>query len=42
MTWNYLGKGIASIAICAMGAYCMYISKGVTGVGWAIFGLIVV
>ena len=35
----YLNKGMASIAVCALGAYCMYITNGRTGVGWAILGL---
>lgn len=36
------GKGIASIAVCAMGAYVMYLTKGNTGIGWAIFGLLII
>jgi len=35
-----LGKGLASIAVCALGVASMYISNGATGVGWAILGLL--
>jgi len=34
-----IGKGIATIAVCAGGAYSMYVSAGVTGMGWAILGV---
>jgi hypothetical protein len=34
-----LAKGIASIAVCVAGAYCMKITGGQTGIGWAILGL---
>lgn len=34
-----IGKGLASLAVCALGAYCMYLTDGRTGVGWAIVGL---
>jgi len=37
-----IGKGLASIAICGLGGYCMYISGGTTGVGWAIFGILLI
>jgi hypothetical protein len=33
---------VASIAVCALGGYSMYITKGQTGIGWACFGLIIV
>jgi hypothetical protein len=32
-------KGLASIAVCLIGAYSMRITDGGTGVGWAILGL---
>ena len=35
----YFAKSIASIAVCSMGAYCMYLTNGQTGIGWAILGL---
>jgi hypothetical protein len=38
----YIAKAIASLAVCLAGAYSMYISKGETGIGWAIFGLIII
>jgi len=36
------GKSIASVAVCALGGYCMKVSKGETGVGWAILGLLLI
>ena len=42
VTTEFICKAIASIAVCAMGAYCMKLTNGTTGVGWAIFGLIVI
>ena len=38
----YIGKGLASVAICALGGVSMWITDGDTGIGWAIIGLIVV
>ncbi len=35
-------KSIASISICAAGAYAMYISDGETGIGWAVLGLLII
>lgn len=37
-----LSKAIASVAVCTMGAVCMYITKGQTGVGWAILGILLI
>jgi hypothetical protein len=34
-----IGRGLASVAVCSLGAWCMYMSKGETGIGWAILGL---
>ena len=39
---KYLGKGLASAAICGMGAYVMYLTDGTTGIGWAVLGLLLV
>jgi len=36
---DFLWRDIASVAVCIMGCYCMYITKGQTGVGWTILGL---
>jgi hypothetical protein len=36
------GKTIASVAICVAGAYCMNITNGSTGIGWAVLGLAIV
>lgn len=33
-------KAIASVAVCLMGSWSMLVSKGKTGVGWAVLGLI--
>jgi hypothetical protein len=37
-----LAKAIASVAVCVAGAYCMKITNGQTGIGWAVFGLIII
>ena len=34
-----IAKAIASIAVMAGGAYCMKITKGETGIGWALVGI---
>jgi hypothetical protein len=39
---SYIGKGLATIGVCAMGAFCMYISNGTTGIGWAILGVLLI
>lgn len=39
---NYLGKGLASIAVCGLGAYSMQITSGSTGIGWAVLALAVI
>jgi len=39
---NTLSKAIASLAVCGLGAFCMYLTKGETGVGWAILGLMII
>lgn len=39
---NYIGRGLASVAVCALGAYCMHVTNGSTGVGWAILGLFLI
>ena len=33
-------RGLATVAVCSAGAYCMYLTEGATGIGWAILGLI--
>ena len=35
-------KGLASVAICLAGAYSMKVSKGETGIGWAVLGLLLI
>ena len=37
-----INKGLASIAVCALGAWSMYVSNGTTGVGWAILGILLI
>jgi len=37
-----IGKALASIAICALGAFSMYVSSGETGIGWAILGILLI
>jgi hypothetical protein len=40
--YNVASKAIASIAVCALGGYCLYITNSSTGIGWAILGLILI
>ena len=35
-------KGLAAIAVCALGAYAMYLTSGSTGIGWAILGVFLI
>ena len=35
-------QAIASVSICAAGAFSMYITKGRTGIGWAVLGLVII
>ncbi len=35
-------KAIASVAVCAAGAYSMWVSNGSTGIDWAIVGLLLI
>lgn len=37
-----MAKGLASIAVCALAAYCEWLTKGDHGIGWAIFGLLII
>ena len=37
-----LAKAIASIAVCAGGAFSMYVSDGTTGIGWSILGIMII
>ena len=37
-----IGRGLASIAICVLAGFCMYITNSNTGIGWAIIGLIII
>jgi len=39
---SYIGRGLASIAVCIAGAYCMHATNGKTGIGWAILGLFII
>lgn len=35
-------KAIASVAVCAAGAACAYWTKGESGIGWAVLGLLII
>jgi len=37
-----INKGLASVAVCLLGAYCMSLTGGSTGIGWAILGLFLI
>ena len=39
---KYIGKGLATCGVCAMGGFVMYITNGATGIGWAILGVYIV
>ena len=34
-----IAKMVTSIAVCGMGGFCMWVTSGKTGIGWAILGL---
>jgi len=38
-TWS---RSVASVAICAAGAYCMYVTNSSTGIGWTCLGLCII
>lgn len=40
--WVNNNKGIATIAVCVLGIYSMYVSNGQTGIGWAILGVFLI
>jgi len=35
-------RWLATIGVCALGALCMYVTDGNTGIGWAMFGVILI
>jgi len=35
-------RAAASIGVCLLGGFCMYITNGTTGVGWAILGIMLI
>lgn len=39
---SILGKGLASMAICGLGGFCMWYTKGQTGIGWSVLGLFII
>jgi len=39
ITRIHYARALASIAVCILGGWCMYVSHGSTGVGWAILGI---
>lgn len=42
LKYMYIGKGLATIAVCVLGGYCMYLTNGAIGVGWSIFGVFII
>ena len=40
--FSYRSKAVASVAVCILGGFCMYLTKGETGVGWSIVGLMLI
>jgi hypothetical protein len=41
-TSKNMAKAAASIAVCAAGVYCMNITGGATGIGWAVLGVFII
>lgn len=42
---EYIGKGIATLGVCALGAFSMHLTGdhiAPTGVGWAILGVLLI
>jgi hypothetical protein len=37
-----LNKGLASVAVCALGAVSLYLTHGQCGMGWTILGLYII
>ena len=37
-----IGKGLASIAVCGLGGYCVYVTQSASGVWLAILGLFII
>ena len=42
MMKNQLGRGLGTIGVCALGAFCMFITNSSIGIGWAIFGVFLI
>jgi two-component system chemotaxis sensor kinase CheA len=39
---NNTTRAIASVAVCALGAFSMWVTAGATGVGWAVLGILLI
>ena len=39
---QHIGRGLASIGVCALGGFAMYLTDGQTGIGWAVLGLFII
>ena len=37
-----INKGLATIAVCALGAVAMHYTNGEAGVGWAVLGIFLI
>ena len=37
-----LNKGIATIAICGLGGFAMWLTGGATGIGWTVLGILII
>lgn len=42
MDMQFFNKGIATISVCGLGAFSMYVTNGATGIGWAILGMFLI
>jgi len=39
---NWVAKVLATLFVCLLGTVSMYITKGRTGTGWAILGVLII
>lgn len=39
---EHMGRGLATLAVCGAGALAMYVTKGETGIGWSVLGILII
>ena len=40
--YRYIGKAVASIAICCLGGFAMNLTDGATGIDWSVLALFII